>query len=77
MVHYKPGSKNIIAGALSWRPDYDHRENNPVSDAMYTDEDDCVACTTLGANAVSVDNPLCVEISDAYARDEFYLPIVR
>ena len=78
VVHYKPGSTIIIADALSRRPDYDPREDNPFSAAMDTDEDDCVACTTLGANALAVSavNPLRVEIADAYARDEFYLPIV-
>lgn len=79
VVHYKSGSTNIIADALSRRPDYDLRENNPVPASMYTDKDDCVACATLRANALAVStvNPLRVEIADAYERDEFYLPIVR
>lgn len=78
VVHYKPGSTNIIADALSRRPDYDFRAYNPVPATMYTDEDDYVACATLGAKnlAVSAVNPLRVEIADAYARDEFSLPIV-
>ena len=71
MAHYKPSSTNIIAEALSQRPDYDPREDNPVLPAMYTTEDDCTACATLGANAlvVSAVNPLRIEIADAYARD--------
>lgn len=74
MVLHKQRSANIIAEAMSRRPDYDPHEDNPVPIAMYTDEDDCVVCATLRdiTLALSAINSLRVNIADAYARDEFY-----
>lgn len=78
VVYYKPGSTNIIADALSRRPDYDPREDVPPFAAFDEDDDECVTCIALSINtAVTVVNPLRVDIADAYLRDEFYLPIIR
>ncbi|KAE9072555.1 hypothetical protein PF010_g25437 [Phytophthora fragariae] len=53
VVHYKPGKNNILADALSRRPDYDPRRLTRHQDIPDDDEDDddCAACVTLGINA--------------------------
>ncbi|GMF28100.1 unnamed protein product [Phytophthora fragariaefolia] len=81
VVHYKPGKNNIIADALSRRPDYAPRrltrhQDIPDDDG---DEDCCATCVTLGINATvpSPVLPLRQQIADAYEEDAFYAAISR
>ncbi|KAE8975412.1 hypothetical protein PR002_g25609 [Phytophthora rubi] len=81
VVHYKPGKNNILADALSRRPDYDprrltHHQDIPDDD---DDDDDCATCMTLGINATvsSPVLPLRQPIADAYEEDAFYTAIIR
>ncbi|KAE9179446.1 hypothetical protein PF002_g27810 [Phytophthora fragariae] len=81
VVHYKPGKNNILADALSRRPDYDPRRLTRHQDIPddYDDDDDCATCVTLGINATvsSPVLPLRQQIADAYEEDAFYAAIFR
>ncbi|KAE8953200.1 hypothetical protein PR001_g32976 [Phytophthora rubi] len=57
VVHYKPGKNNILADALSRRPDYDPRRLTRHQDIPDDDDDDCATCVTLGINA-TVSSPV-------------------
>ncbi|CAI5714704.1 unnamed protein product [Peronospora farinosa] len=65
--------------ALSRRPDNDPRDDTPAVATTDADDDDCIACATLGTNitVVSAVNPLRDDIAEVYSRDVFYSPIVR
>ncbi|KAE8881599.1 hypothetical protein PF003_g34334 [Phytophthora fragariae] len=81
VVHYKPGKNNILADALSRRPDYDPRRLTRHQDIPDDDDDDddCATCVTLGINA-SVSSPvvpLRQQSADAYDEDAFYAAIIR
>ncbi|KAE8962615.1 hypothetical protein PR002_g29547 [Phytophthora rubi] len=81
VVHYKPGKNNILADALSRRPDYDPRRLTRHQDIPDDDDDDddCATCVTLGIN-VTVSSPvlpLRQQIADAYEEDAFYAAIIR
>ncbi|KAE8982839.1 hypothetical protein PF011_g21449 [Phytophthora fragariae] len=81
VVHYKPGKNNILADALSRRPDYDPRRLTRYQDIPDDDDDDdnCATCVTLGINATvsSPVLPLRQQIADAYEEDAFYAAIIR
>ncbi|KAE9008884.1 hypothetical protein PF011_g10520 [Phytophthora fragariae] len=81
VVHYKPGKNNILADALSRRPDYDPRRLTRHQDIPDDDDDDddCATCMTLGINATvsSPVLPLRQQIADAYEKDAFYAAIIR
>ncbi|KAE9264047.1 hypothetical protein PR003_g32933, partial [Phytophthora rubi] len=81
VVHYKPGKNNILADALSRRPDYDPRRLTRHQDIPDDDDDDddCATCVTLGINATvsSPVLPLRQQIADAYEEDAFYAVIIR
>ncbi|KAE8967582.1 hypothetical protein PF011_g27503 [Phytophthora fragariae] len=80
VVHYKPGKNNILADALSTRPDYDPRRLTRHQDIPDDDDDgdDCATCVTLGINATvsSPVLPLRQQIADAYEEDTFYAVII-
>ncbi|KAE9226727.1 hypothetical protein PF005_g5022 [Phytophthora fragariae] len=79
VVHYKPSKNNILADALSRRPDYDPRRLTRHQDIPNDDDDDCATCVTLGINATvsSPVLPLRQQIPDAYEEDSFYAAIIR
>ncbi|KAE8999302.1 hypothetical protein PR002_g18493 [Phytophthora rubi] len=81
VVHYKPGKNNILADALSRRPDYDPRRLTRHQDIPDDDDDDddCATCMTLGINATvsSPVLPLRQQIAEAYEKDAFYAAIIR
>ncbi|KAE8878100.1 hypothetical protein PF003_g37831 [Phytophthora fragariae] len=81
VMHYKPGKNNILADALSRRPDYDPRRLTRHQDIPDDDDDDddCATCVTLGINATvsSPVLPLRQQIADAYEEDAFYAAIIR
>nr|KAE8927595.1 hypothetical protein PF009_g22241 [Phytophthora fragariae] len=81
VVHYKPGKNNILADALSRRPDYDPRRLTRHQDIPDDDDDDDdrATCVTLGINATvsSPVLPLRQQIADAYEEDAFYSAIIR
>jgi hypothetical protein len=77
VVHYKPGKSNILADALSRRPDYVPRsESFPVVDA--DDGDDCAVCIASGVNTVSMHavGTLRQQIAAAYETDAFYSGVI-
>ncbi|KAG3059276.1 hypothetical protein PC121_g14023 [Phytophthora cactorum] len=72
VVHYKPGKSNILADALSRRPDYDPR-TQWGRHAVGDDEDDeeCAVCLAEGVAAVEISatSPLRDAIDAAYEHD--------
>ncbi|OWY98583.1 reverse transcriptase, partial [Phytophthora megakarya] len=68
VVHYKPGKTNILADALSRRPDYVRSGRHANGDE---DDDDCAVCVAEGVAAVEVaaTSPLRDLISAAYGSD--------
>ena len=63
VVHYKPGKTNILADALSRRPDYDPR-SALICYEIDDDEDDdrCATCLSLNLTRVSSESYLFDEI---------------
>ncbi|KAE9337692.1 hypothetical protein PR003_g11886 [Phytophthora rubi] len=80
VVHYKPGKNNILADALSRRPDYDPRTvlRRQVIDDEDENDDHCAVCLASGINLtnVSPEMDLRDEIVAAYADDAIYADIV-
>ncbi|KAG2909580.1 hypothetical protein PC115_g13206 [Phytophthora cactorum] len=73
VVHYKPGKSNILADALSRRPDYDPRTQwgrNAVGDDE--DDEECAVCLAEGVAVVEIaaTSPLRDAIAAAYEHDE-------
>ncbi|OWY94391.1 reverse transcriptase, partial [Phytophthora megakarya] len=53
VVHHKPGKNNILADALSRRPDYDPRDGFGRQTSDAEDEDLCAMCVTSELNLTS------------------------
>ncbi|OWY99623.1 LOW QUALITY PROTEIN: Retrovirus Polyprotein, partial [Phytophthora megakarya] len=72
VVHYKPGKNNILADALSRRPDYDPRNSLGHQQANDEDaEDACAMCVASVLNLTNVAPELILraEIANAYEYD--------
>ena len=77
VVHYKPGKTNILADALSRRPDYDPRMALSRQATDDDDEDDrCATCVSLNLTRVTPELCLFDEIVAAYANDPDYADII-
>ncbi|KAG3120304.1 hypothetical protein PI125_g1221 [Phytophthora idaei] len=73
VVHYKPGKTNILAEAVSCRPDYDpctQSGRHTIGDDEY--DDDCAVCAAeeIAAVEVAAISPLRDGIAAAYESDE-------
>ncbi|KAE9346791.1 hypothetical protein PF008_g8114 [Phytophthora fragariae] len=68
VVHFKPGKTNILADALSRRPDYVQSGRHAVGDE---DDDECAVCIAeeVAAVEVAATTPLRDLISSAYESD--------
>ena len=73
VVFYKPGKLNILADALSRRPDYDPRCEEDLSVI------ECVACPSEALNSVAVraTSSLRDDIIASYENDAFCAPILH
>ena len=81
VVFYKPGKNNILADALSRRPDYDPRRDMGHQPGIAEDEDDdiCLCCAEQGLNAMISTPELSIrtQIAESYANDSFYTGIIN
>ncbi|KAF1314578.1 reverse transcriptase, partial [Globisporangium splendens] len=64
VVHYKPGKTNILADALSRRPDYDPKTKSEDTDGA------CRLCEDVQATAVQATTTVREEIVEGYKSDE-------
>ncbi|KAF1329540.1 reverse transcriptase, partial [Globisporangium splendens] len=64
VVHYKPGKSNILADALSRRPDYDPKNKSDDTNGA------CRLCEDVNAIAAGVASTIQEEITEGYKQDE-------
>jgi hypothetical protein len=76
VVHYKPGKTNILAKALSRRPDYAQTGRHAVGDE---NDDECAVCTAdeVAAVEVAATSPLREEIAAAYDSDAACAELIK
>ncbi|OWZ16120.1 reverse transcriptase [Phytophthora megakarya] len=65
VVHYKPGKTNILADALSRRPDYVQSGRHAIGEEE--DDDECAVCVAEGVAAVEVTTTSPLRDSIAHA----------
>ena len=76
-MHHKPAKSNILANALSRRPDYDPRSALSRQNIDDDEDDDrCATCVSLNMTRVSPESCLFVEIVADYASDPDYADFV-
>ena len=71
VVHYKPGKTNILADALSRRPDYDPKMKNEETDEA------CRQCEDVQAVAVQATTKVREEMLDGYESEEVYQVLLK
>jgi hypothetical protein len=64
VVHYKPGKSNILADALSRRPDYDPKSKSDDTNGA------CRLCEDVNTIATGVTSTIQEEITEGYKQDE-------
>ncbi|ETN00367.1 hypothetical protein PPTG_18062 [Phytophthora nicotianae INRA-310] len=78
VVHYKPGKNNILADALSRRPDYDPHERLGRQTVEEDENEACLTCDAPGLNLTNASPIMTLreEIAAAYAHDDQYANIM-
>ncbi|KAF1322204.1 Pol protein, partial [Globisporangium splendens] len=71
VVHYKPGKSNILADALSRRPDYDPKNKSDDTNGA------CRLCEDVNAIATGVTSTVQEEITEGYKQDEACQELIK
>ncbi|KAF1321798.1 reverse transcriptase, partial [Globisporangium splendens] len=71
VVHYKPGKPNILADALSRRPDYDPKNKSDGTNGA------CRLCEDVSAIATGVTSTIQEEITEGYKQDEACQELIK
>ncbi|KAF1313487.1 Pol protein, partial [Globisporangium splendens] len=71
VVHYKPGKSNILADALSRRPDYDPKNKSDDTNGA------CRLCEDVNAIATGVTSTIQEEITEGYKQDEACQELIK
>ncbi|KAF1327712.1 reverse transcriptase, partial [Globisporangium splendens] len=71
VVHYKPGKPNILADALSRRPDYDPKNKSDDTNGA------CRLCEDVNAIATGVTSTIQEEITEGYKQDEACQELIK
>ncbi|KAF1313467.1 reverse transcriptase, partial [Globisporangium splendens] len=71
VVHYKPGKSNILADALSRRPDYDPKNKSDGTNGA------CRLCEDVSAIATGVTSTIQEEITEGYKQDEACQELIK
>ncbi|KAF1329645.1 reverse transcriptase, partial [Globisporangium splendens] len=71
VVHYKPGKSNILADALSRRPDYDPKTKSEDTNGA------CRLCEDVNAIAAGVTSTIQEEITEGYKQDEACQELIK
>jgi len=71
VVHYKPGKSNILADALSRRPDYDPKSKSDDTNGA------CRLCEDVNTIATGVTSTIQEEITEGYKQDEACQELIK